>query len=212
MRRAAALLLLVAGVGAARPALAGWYLMPEVLWTTYVHRPVANEDTTNLYGVGAQLSLGYSLWQGVDLGLFGGYLPGTPQYAKFGKGDATLVLYGGELGLRMAQSLYVGLRGGMAKYRLDNQTQAAELAGDWKGPGGGVALAAVTPVSKTAFIQASLEFSEYVLAMGTDTGTVKRKLDVFGLGIAYMWNRKGGEGTPSVQSTIFNDFLNSIVF
>src|SRR5690349_11298233 len=105
-------------LGAAPVAQAGWYLMPRAEWAAYAPRPEASEPTPNLYSLGGELSTGYSVRQAFDLGVYGIYAPGNLAHAQFGKGDAILVSYGGEMGIRFAESVYLGFKGGSGTYRL----------------------------------------------------------------------------------------------
>ena len=195
----------------ASSADAGWYAMPQGVWSIYSARPLASEDTANLYGVGGQLSLGYSFYQKVDFGLFGQYLPGTPEHTQVGIGDASLVSYGGEIGLRFGDAVYLGIAGGQSRYRLRRQSVASELDAALTGVGGAVTIAGVSKVSKSAFAQAGLLLMHHAFAAPADGSMPARQFDGIGLGLGYMWNSRGGQ-VESIQTTIFKDFLNSIIF
>jgi hypothetical protein len=211
MRRALSALVAALSLAAGAPAArAGFYLMPRAAWAAYAPRPEGSEPTPNLYSIGGEVSAGYSARQALDFVFFGEDLPGSLAHARFGAGDASLVSYGGELGLRFAESVYVGFKGGLATYRLSHQSSVDELTGTWRGEGGGFALGAVERTSKTGFVQTTVEFMHYVLGSGEAGG--KRRLDSFSLGAAYMWNSKGDAASNAIENTIFKNFLDSIIF
>lgn len=191
-------------------AHAGWFVSPEVKWSSFSFEPTHAEPTPNFYAWGLSLDAGYSVSQVFDLGVFGQYLPGRLHAAEFGKGDASLVSYGGELAWRIADTVYVGLRGGASQYDLNTQSDPSELAGHWGGPAGGLVLGAVTRLSKTQFLQTTFELMESVVADQTGQGLGQRRIDQFALGLGYVFN---GEGKSHlIESGIFRDFLNTLVF
>ena len=194
----------------ATPAQAGWFAAPEASWSSFSFEPTHGEVTPNYYGIGLGLSAGYSVSQAFDLGIYGQDLPGRLHAAQFGKGDATLVSYGGELAWRFADTVYFGLHGGLTQYDLKTQTDPTELPGRWSGPSGGLALGAVTRLSKSQFIQATFELTEAVVADASNQGLGKRKLDQFAFGLTWAFI---GEGRSHlIESGIFKDFLDTLVF
>jgi hypothetical protein len=211
MRAVAGVLVSVATLAHAPAARAGWYLMPRAEWSEYAPRPLAGEATPNLYSAGGELSTGYSIRQALDLGIFGQDQPGALGHAQFGKSDASLVSYGGELGLRFAESVYLGFKGGLGKYSLSTQGAPGELTGSWSGGGGGLAIGAVQRVTKSGFIQTTVEFMHYTLSGQGPVAGSKRQLDSFSLGLAYMFNRQGDAGS-AIENTMFKDFLDTIIF
>ncbi len=211
MRRRLALAATSALLAWGQPALAGWYVSPAVKWSTFATRPEGNEPTPNYYGYGGNFSLGYSAKQVFDFGAYGQYVPGTRQHADLGKADATLVSYGGELGFRIAESVFLGFRGGASDYHLmsADPTRTDELKGKWHGPSGGIALGAVSKVSKQSIFQTNFEVMEHVLH-AEDAGDLgKRRFDSFALSVQYIFN---SEKSFLIENTIFKDFLDSMVF
>lgn len=201
-------------LGCAPAAEAGWYVTPGIKWATYAARPEGNEPTPNYYGYGGMLALGYSAKQVFDLGAYGQYVPGTREHADLGKTHALLVSYGGELAFRIAESVYIGARGGSSSYRLldADPLRTDELAGTWEGPSGGLVIGAVSKVTKQSFFQTTLEFMQHVVEsqeQGEARQLGKRRFDSFALCVQYVFN---SEKSYLIENTIFKDFLDSMVF
>jgi hypothetical protein len=199
------------GLAFAGTAEAGWYVTPAVKWSSFAARPEGNEPTPNYYGYGGALSFGYSAKQVFDLGAYGQYLPGTRREADPSDVQASLVSYGGELGLRIAESVYLGFRGGASTYHMmkPDPTRADELTGTWSGSSGGMALGAVSKVSKNSFFQTSVEFMQHVVANAKDSDLGKRRFDSFALSVQYVFN---SEKSYLIENTMFKNFLDSMAF
>jgi hypothetical protein len=198
----------------ATPAVGGVYVSPSVRWASFSARPEAEEKTPNYYGYGAGLQLGYSFGQVFDFGGFGTYLPARIGSAAMDGADAKLSLYGGELAVRIADSVYFALRGGASMYELVTQKRDDELTGRWRGPAFGVALGAVKRLSKQSFVQTSFELMHTIVerakkddADGADAG--KRRLDSFGISLAYLFNN---QSSYRVDNAIFQNFLDALTF
>lgn len=199
-------------LGLAAPARAGWYLAPEARWGVFAARPEAGENTPNYYGYGGTLSFGYSPRQMVDIGAYGSYLPGALKHAEIGKDDATLVSYGGELGFRIADAVYLGFRGGPDKYRLNQPSddpERPELAGKWTGVCGGLSLGAVMRASKQFIVQTTLDVMHHVVKQEDEPELGKRRFDEFSVGLTFMLN---SHKAYLIENSIFKDYLDSIVF
>ncbi len=192
-------------------AEAGWYVTPSLKWGTFAARPEGEEPTPNYYGYGGSFSFGYSARQVFDLGAYGQYLPGSRKEANPSDVDASLISYGGELAFRIAESIYLGFRGGPSNYQLLNPDpeRSDELAGKWSGASGGMAIGAVSRVTKTSFFQTSVEFMQHVVANSDDPALGKRRFDSFALSVQYVFN---SEKSYLIDNTIFKDFLDSMAF
>lgn len=193
----------------AGPAHGGVYLAPGLKWAVFSLRPQAVEPTPNYYGYGGVFSIGYSIRQILDFGAFGQYAPGTRKEARPGKADATLLAYGGETALRLSQAVYVGLRGGVGKYRLDRTIDATEVAGTWAGHCGGFSIGALAKFSKVSYLQTTFDVMHFVVASKSDPDLGKRRIDAFGVSISYVFN---GYTNYLIENTIFKDFLDSVMF
>lgn len=192
------------------PAHAGVYFAPAVRWASFAARAESGEATPNYYGYGGALSLGYSVKQRVDIGAYGAYIPGRRKHAEFGADDASLVSYGGELGFRIAESVYFGLRGGSSSYQLYTRTDAAELGGLWRGPSVGFSIGAVAKLTKQSYFQTTLDVMQHILEADDETdGPGKRRFDSFGISLTYLFN---GYDTSMIEDSIFKDFLDSAIF
>jgi hypothetical protein len=131
--------------------------------------------------------------------------------ASLGTDDVSLSLFGGELACRIASSVYVALRGGASFYEMQTARRDDEMLGAWRGPAGGLALGAVKRLSKQSFIQTSFELMHTVVERGGDheSDGGKRRLDMFGLSVAYLFN---AESTYRVQSAILQNFIDTLSF
>jgi hypothetical protein len=196
-------------------ARAGWYLAPAVKWVSFAARPVDDEATPNYYGIAGAGSFGYSVGQVLDLAGFGQYVPGARGGAGFAKDDASLVSYGGEVGLRLAEQVYLGVRGGLGAYRLYHPRGAGdgegegELSGKWNGSAGGFAIGALAKLSKESYLQTTLEVMHHVLTNASDKDLGKRRIDSFGIGFAYVFN---GYSSSFLDNSLFKNFLDSMIY
>jgi hypothetical protein len=192
-------------------AEAGVYVSPSLRWASFSARPQAEEKTPNYYGYGAGLQLGYSFGQVFDVGGFGTYLPARIGSAAPDGADAKLSLFGGELGFRIADSVYFALRGGASFYELLEQRRDDELTGAWRGPAFGFALGAVRRLSKQSFVQTSFELMHTIVERGAsdEADAGKRRLDSFGVSLAYLFN---AQSSYRVQSAIFQNFIDALTF
>lgn len=192
-------------------AVAGIYATPSLRWSSFGLRPIADEPTPNYYGFGGSAALGYSFAQVFDLGGFYTYVPARLKSASLMGHDAILTAYGADVALRLADSVYIGLRGGRAQYQLRSQKLPEEIPGTWTGPAGSVAIGAVSRLGKQSFFQTSLELLHTVIeateATTPDSG--KRRLDAFAISLAYVYN---AHQKFRFEDTIYRDFLNGLSF
>lgn len=198
----------------ASEALAGPYAYPAVGWAVLAPRPQAEEATPNYYGYGAALSLGYSVKQVLDLGAYASYLPASRKDARIGAEQASILTYGGELAVRIADSVYVSLRGGTATYRLivPDPALTTELVGAWGGPAFGIAVGAVTRLGRQSMLQTTIELMHTIVEPEDAVrsgASGKRRLDSFGLSFGLMLS---SDQRSSVEDTIFKDFLDTLIF
>jgi hypothetical protein len=181
-------------------------------WSTFSFRPVDDEPTPNYAGVGAGLSLGYSARQILDIGLFANYLPGASDHSQMGKEEARLVVYGGELALRISNAVYIGLRGGTSDYRLVDSQSESDVHGTYKGAAGGISLGALQPIAKRHFFQTSLDVTSAVVENSGEVEegeTKKRRIDAISFSLTYVYN---GHKSYLIESSLFNSFLDSVLF
>lgn len=200
-------------------AYAGVYAAPALKWSAFSARSEHGESTPNYYGYGIGLGAGYSIEQVVDVGAYGVYLPGQLDAARPGADDATLSSYGGELALRLDDSVYVGLRGGIARYDLRHPSRPEELRGKWHGPAGGFSLGAVQRLGPQSFFQTSLDVMHTVVdndrtdvptdGVRASESSGKRRLDAFSLSIAYVY---AGASVHHAQNGLMQSFLDTLSF
>ncbi len=204
-------LIVFAFLGCPAVAEAGWYVSPAMKWGSFAARPEGSEPTPNYYGYGGSFAFGYSAKQVFDLGAYGQYLPGSLREANPSEVDATLISYGGEIAFRIAESVYLGFRGGSSTYHLldSDPERADELKGKWSGPSGGMAIGAVSKTAKNSFFQTSLEFMQHVVANSDDSSLGKRRFDSFALSVQYVFN---SEKSYLIENSILGNFLDSMVF
>lgn len=211
-------LLVLAVLLPASIAEAGFLLSPSIRWGSFSAQAEDGEPTPNYFGYGGGLDVGYSFGQVFDIVGHYSFLPARLKSAKAGAQDASLTTYGGGLGLRIAESVYFGLRAGTTTYELHKALGTDELSGLWSGPSGGFSLGAVARVGKQSFIQTCFEVMHTVMqrdkAPLLEDGTEvpdpgRRRFDAFGLSLAYVFN---GAHSYKIENTIFNDFLDTLIF
>ncbi len=201
-------------LASASETVAGPYAYPAFGWAVLAPRPTLEEATPNYYGYGAALSLGYSMKQVIDLGAYANYLPASRKDARIGAEQASFLTYGGEVALRVADSVYVSLRGGTATYRLiaPDPALTTELVGAWGGPFGGIGIGAVSRLGRQTMLQTTIELMHTIVepedsVRSGASGT--RRLDSFGLSFGLMLS---SDQRSSVEDTIFKDFLDTLNF
>ncbi len=180
------LLLFSALLGPASTAFAGWMIAPSLKWSSFSFRPIGEENTPNYSGVGAGMTLGYSAKQVFDFGTFVQYISG--KYSPTAESEeAALVIYGGEVGIRITKSVYLGFRGGTTDYNLINGSSKYDVKGRHSGPMFGFSLGAMQVVEKRHFLQTSLDFNHSIVEREEDS-IGKRRIDAISLSFAYVYN------------------------
>ena len=196
-------------VAVPRDGLGGWLLSPGAQVGVFSFQPEDEEPTPNYYAVGPRLSLGYSLAQRFDGALIATYSPGSKGAAVLGEEQASLVFSGFVLALRLEEALYLGIKGGEARYHLVRASGApGEVEGAWIGPSGSVALGAIFEVERDASWELCLEMQHAVLSQvkgGVVTGGgVKRRLNQVALSLTYSYNSFVNSG---IAGTLFDGFF-----
>ena len=189
-------------------ANAGTLISAEARWNAFSFHTVESEPTPNYYGWGPRLKGGYSLYQVLDLALWGSYTPGGYGKAKFGDRDAYLYGYGGEIALRMAGAIFFALKGGQYSYYLLNLHNDDAVSGKWAGLGVGVSLGAFFAVSESQYWQVTLDWDR-IFPEKHDKGieSNKRVMDSFAVGLAFVFNHYDGF---KLHNTLLESFLNSL--
>lgn len=197
--------LIAVGALFAEACLAGLYLVAGPNWNNFVFEPVEREETSNYYGYGARGSFGYSLGQILDLGLYGHYTPGRLDSASLTKEDARLWHAGAEAGLRFANAVFLGVRGGPALYRLNVKNEDSEVEGQWTGTMFQGSLGLIMPVTKTSFWQTTVDIGQATLkSSGAETVTKPRTLTQISLTLAFVYNV---QQTSAVDKAILNHWI-----
>lgn len=179
-------------------------------WQSAALRPLEEEATPNYYGYGLGCQLGYSFGQIFDTKLYGNYVPSRLKSASLGKENLQFWEYGLELGFRIAGTIYLGFRGGYFSYRMLFRTDhSKEVDGEWKGPGGGVSLGAFRVNKKSHMFQITVDIASAALKRRDQHSEVDRKLDTFGVSVAYVFNQWGGFRLTSLFGS---GFLRSLDF
>jgi fermentation-respiration switch protein FrsA (DUF1100 family) len=177
-------------------------------WNNFVFEPEEQEDTPNYYGYGARGSFGYSVYDTVDLGFYGHYSPGKLNSASLTQEDARLWHGGGELGVRIAKAVYVGVRGGPALYRLTRKTEDTEVGGQWTGTMIQGSLGLILPVTKAASWQASFDAGQASVSLSDGPDTSKpRTLTEISLTLGFVYNI---HQTSAVETAIFNNWIRNV--
>lgn len=193
----------------AAPAEAGWMLTGGLEYQTFAFRPLADEATPNYHGYGLELGGGYSLGRILDAQLYARYAPSRLESAKFNADEAALTSYGGILGVRIAETVYIGFGGGPHIYELKSQTRAEEVPGTWQGMGGFVTIGAFTKLDRQTFTQLAVRFGTSTLERSDESAVSKRKVDTFAVTMTYLWN---AEDRFKLSDSIITDFVDSLNF
>jgi len=193
-------------------AEAGILISPAAKWTTFAARPTNTESTPNYYGYAGELSLGYSFGQVFDLTAFGSYTPGRRKKATFAEDDVSLITYGGGTAFRFASSVYLGFKFGHSIYSPHKTTDENEIDRRYEGSGGGIAIGAISALSKQSFVQTTFELSHHVLTsseQSSDESGLTRRFDSVAVAVAYVYN---GQSSGKIENKVFQSFLDSITF
>jgi hypothetical protein len=186
------------------PAAAGIYVAAGPNWNNFVFESEVEEDTANHYGYGARGSFGYSIYDLVDLGLYGHYTPGRLNSASFSQEDARLWHFGVETGLRLGKAVFFGLRGGPALYRLNKENSPSEVPGQWTGQMIQASLGLIAPLSKLVSLQLSLDLGRASLAPSETPSAQSRSMSQISATMAIVYNL---HQTSAVESAIFNNWI-----
>lgn len=172
----------------AAPAYAGMLATAGMGWQTMAFRPLTDEPTPNYYGYAAEGVLGYSVGQILDLGLDFNYIPFRHGSASVGDGDVQYHSIGGTIGLRLGESVYMGVDAGLHDYQLLKSETINDVDGHWSGTGGNVTIAAVFPLKKHMFGQVGVVVGSATLERKDQSSADKRVIDRFGITMSYVFN------------------------
>ena len=173
------------------------------------------EPTPNYYGVGGALSVGYSAGQKLDMALFGQYSPGKKNRPIANDEDASFFAYGGELGVRFANSVYMGARGGTAAYNLLIPPTEHEIDGKWSGPAVGFSIGSYMNRDRdgASSWQATLDVLHAIISPADEVaesyGDEKRRITCFSFSVAYVFNKQADN---VIENMLFKSFLESSFF
>ncbi len=186
---------------------AGIFVSPSLKWVNMSFRPLDEEPTLNYYAYGYGLNLGYSFDQFCDITAVGHYFPGNLHEPKFPLETRPFIFYGGELGFRFLDTIYLGGRVGGTWLQQVTKTVDEELGGEWRGLGAGGSLGAYFKVNRDAFTQVSFDlFTVNSFLRQDEPVGDKRKFDVFSLSIAYIFSSYQNSG---IENTLFKGFLDN---
>jgi hypothetical protein len=140
--------------------------------------------------------------------------------AKFGEDDVSLITYGGGTAFRFASAVYLGFKFGHTIYSPQTVSNENEIGQRYEGSGGGVAIGAISPLSKQTFLQTTFELMHHVLTfsdqsvagssgIGSSSGKLTRRFDSVGIALAYVYNASSKD---KVDNKVFKGFLDSITF
>jgi len=188
----------------APPAAAGFLWQMGGTWESLSLRPVAEEPTPNYYGYGVQMVYGYSFWGVWDLGLTMAYAPLQQESAGLGQEDLQWISYGGVMGLRFGQAVYIGLKGLVQQYDLIRQKSDDEVDGSWRGNGAQLSLGGFWPMGtrKGHLLQVNLDLGMATLNR-QDAADRKRVVDTFGVSFHYVFSSPEATGLWKRMSTFF---------
>lgn len=193
-------------------ARAGVLVSAAAKWGSFAARPLDSEPTPNYYGLGLGMNFGYSFSQVFDVTFFSHYLPAHLEASKLGAEGAHMFSYGGEIGLRFSQSVFLAIRAGSGRYKLIQEQQSddlEEVAGSWQGPAGGFSVGAVHPLDKENFFQTSLDVLHAITVDNDNLVDGKRRFDLFTISVSYVFI---GYKSRLMDNSIFSDFIDSVIF
>lgn len=185
-------------------ALGGWLLSGGLGWSLFSLRPIEFEKTPNYYGVGPRLALGYSFEQKFDIAGYISYTPGHTARATFGQEQASFVFLGGQLGLRIADQVFIAILGGQATYHLLKFTDYS-VPGRWEGQASGGSIGSLVEIDKERFWQVSLEYLLALLSASHGRERENRKVDQISFSITYTFN---GFISKSRKRSVFKGLFN----
>lgn len=186
------LLLLACGLGPKGEA--GILLSGSAQWGIFAFRPIdERQNVPNYYGLGGGVVAGYSLFQAIDAAVFIDYIAGNRSRLHPSEQDASLVQYGGQLGLRLEDKLFFALKGGQGVYHLVAKDYIfEEVTGIWQGKAGAFVMGAIYKIDKRRYWQLSLELMHVVLdkiqLIEGEIRPGKRKVDAFKVVVSYTFN------------------------
>ena len=155
-----------------------------VQWKTHSFQPLDAESTPNYYGIGPYGAFGYSLWNKWDMALFASYSPAKMKDAEVGKEHAQFVYYGLETGVRIAGSIYFGLKAGGTGYHLIRQKDPIEVGGRWGGFGASLVMGGVVSSRSKSGLQVTLNMGSS--SVTEEESDEARRFDWVGLSVGYV--------------------------
>jgi len=181
------------GLAVSTPSLAGFLLVPQVSWSSYGLRAEGEAESQNYFGYGLGLAGGYSPVPLIEFTGLVRYTPGNRSNPGLLNGDAKLWEYGGELGFRLFENLFLGLRGLFQDFNLEHAQTEPEVLGRWQGWGYGVAIGAFFETKERQYLRITLEMNQAGLSAQSDLPD--RDFDSFALNFAYVFDTGGRFGS-----------------
>ncbi len=137
----------------ASPVKSGTLLAPMLGYSIFSFDAKTDEKTPNYHGYQAQLLVGYSFAQKIDLGLLGTYTPGHHGSARMSREQAWLGTYGLLAGLRHQELVGINLRVVQHDYLLAQNHHEAAIPGRWQGLGYGLGISMIFKVTRSDYLQ-----------------------------------------------------------
>lgn len=172
---------------------AGLLISGGLAWSAFSFQPESDEITKNYYSISPELIVGYSFGQKFDLALSTHYSPGHLGRANIGKEHASLQFMGLQCGIRLKNSVFLGLKSGQSSYQLlSYEKNTDQIRGAWKGLSSGLIIGSISKINKTNYWQVSLELLHSSLEPEDSTALSNnskiKKLDQFRLSLTYTFN------------------------
>ena len=157
-------------------------------WNVLTFRPEQEELTPSLYGYGIDLSVNYAFLPAVEAGLFTSYEILNVNAAKFLAGKADHLLYGGELGVRLADSVNIAIRMGGGQLTLKDDRVEEDYLGRWDANLYGVRLGGFWSTKRHRYIQVGLSYLNGFVTQESDSdhALVERRVDMLSLYVTYL--------------------------
>ncbi len=183
-------LLLAASTLMSIPANSGTLMAPMLGYSIYSFDAQADEKTPNYHGYQAQLLVGYSFAQKIDLGLLGTYTPGHHGSARLTQEQAWLATYGLLAGLRLQELVGINLRLIQHDYLLRQNHHETAVPGRWQGLGYGLGISMIFKVTRSDYLQweAVVTHASVQEQVGAGNTSASRAMSSFTMGLSYAFN------------------------
>lgn len=169
------------------PAYGGMIWGVSSQWQNLSFQPEEQEDTPNFYGLGLRGDFGYSVAKSVEARLFASYNYSNKGAAKFFEGDVNIGSYGASIGVRLVDSVYLGVEYGVLYYHTPSHHIHNEYVGRWDGTTLNLNLAGYWKAGRKSYWQVGLQLGGGSLLEEDSVDDEERKVDTIALNVTYLF-------------------------